>query len=42
MALGERGDAAAIETVYRLIRTQWEGLEKEANHYLETLAVPDL
>ena len=27
MALGERGDFAAIEEAYRPIRGQWEGLE---------------
>ena len=37
MALGERGDFAAIERVHRPVRDQWEGLEKEANRYLETL-----
>ena len=36
MSLG-KGESAAITEVYRLIRDQWEGLEKEAIHYLETI-----
>ena len=40
MTLGERGDFAAIETVYRRIRHQWERLKEEANRFLETIEVP--
>ena len=41
MTLGERGDFAAIETVYRRIRDQWGQLEEEASRYLQTLGVAD-
>jgi two-component system sensor histidine kinase/response regulator len=37
MSLGEGDDSAATEKVHRLLRTQWESLEKEATRYLETL-----
>jgi hypothetical protein len=37
MALGNGEDSAAIERVHRLVRDQWEDLEKEASRYLETL-----
>jgi HPt (histidine-containing phosphotransfer) domain-containing protein len=37
MSLSEGEDFAAIESGYRLIRNQWESLEKEANRCLETL-----
>jgi HPt (histidine-containing phosphotransfer) domain-containing protein len=41
MTHGERGDFAAIETVSRPIRTQWERLVEEARRYLDRLPVPD-
>jgi hypothetical protein len=37
MALGEGENPAVIERVHRLVQDQWEGLEQEANRYLETL-----
>jgi hypothetical protein len=37
MAPAGGADSAAIEKGCRIIRTRWEGLEKEANHYLATL-----
>jgi two-component system sensor histidine kinase/response regulator len=36
MVVGKR-ESAAIAEIYRIILDQWESLEKEANHYLETL-----
>jgi two-component system sensor histidine kinase/response regulator len=37
MSAGEGGDPASIEKADRLLRNQWEGLEKEASRYLESL-----
>jgi len=41
VSLGERGDFAAIEEVYRAARDRWKGLKKEASRYLDTPTVPD-
>ena len=40
MALGERGDFAATETVDRPVRDRWDRLKEEATLSLESLSVP--
>jgi HPt (histidine-containing phosphotransfer) domain-containing protein len=40
MSAAKGGDSGAIEEAHRLIRDQWEGLEKEAKLYLDGFA-PD-
>jgi CheY-like chemotaxis protein len=37
ISLGERGEFALIQTLYRRIRHQWESLAQEANRYLAQL-----